>query len=81
MGDCGFGGFFEGFGLFDSFFGVDDVAACVADEMPGTKVVTRGVGGRVKPPMVPSDMPALRDHEWTDPSIAIRALVGVEALV
>ena len=56
-----------------------EVAACVAGEIPGTKVVTRGADGRLKPPMVPSDMPALRDHEWTDPSVAIRTLVGVEA--
>lgn len=57
-----------------------EVAECVAREIPGTTVVTRPAHGRVKPPMIPSDVPALRDLEWTDPSAAIHTLVGVEAV-
>lgn len=58
-----------------------DLAALVAREVPGAEVVTVPGGTSVKGPMVPSDIPALRDFEWTDALTGIRAILtsGVRA--
>jgi UDP-glucose 4-epimerase len=52
------------------------LAGLVADLFPGTEVGTVPAVGRVKPPMVPSDVAALRGFAWTDVPMGLRALVA-----
>ena len=57
-----------------------ELAACVARGVAGAEVVTVSEGAPVKPPMVPSDLPSLRDFTWTDPATGIRSLLEAEAV-
>jgi nucleoside-diphosphate-sugar epimerase len=54
------------------------LAALIADRFPGAEVVTVPAGEPVKPPMVPSDIPALRDFVWTDAASGLRTLLAAE---
>jgi nucleoside-diphosphate-sugar epimerase len=54
------------------------LAALVASAVPGTERVTAPADGPVKPPMVPSDIPALRGFRWTDPAAGLQALMAGE---
>ena len=54
------------------------LATLVASLVPGAETVTVPATGRVKPPMVPSDIPALRDCEWTDLADGLRTLLSEE---
>jgi nucleoside-diphosphate-sugar epimerase len=54
------------------------LATLIASQVPGTKTVTVPATGRVKPPMVPSDIPSLRGFGWTDPHAGLRALLAEE---
>ena len=56
------------------------VAALIASEFPGTESVTVSAEGLVKPPMIPSDIPALRDFVWTDPNTGLRTLLAAEVM-
>jgi nucleoside-diphosphate-sugar epimerase len=51
-----------------------DLADLVAALHPGVERVTVPATGRVKPPMAPSDLPALRGFAWTDPASGLRTL-------
>ena len=57
-----------------------ELAEIVASLIPGTTVVTvpDDLGRRplAKPPMVPSDLPTLRDFAWTDPRAGLHTLLG-----
>ena len=55
-------------------------AALIASEFPGIELVTVPAEGRVKPPMVPSDIPVLRDFEWTDPLTGLQTLLAAEVV-
>ena len=55
-----------------------ELAALVASRLPGTETVSSPAVGRVKPPMVPSEIPALAGFAWTDPADGIEALLGEE---
>jgi len=57
-----------------------ELAGLIVDEFPGTDVVTVPAGAPVKPPMLATDRPALRDFPWTDPATGIRALLNAEAV-
>jgi len=57
-----------------------ELASWISDETGGGEVVTVPAGARVKPPMVPSDLSALRHVQWTTPRDGIRALVEAEAV-
>lgn len=52
----------------------EEIAAAVG----GVSLVSVAAGPPMKPPMVPSDVPALRGFRWTDPSAGLRALVASE---
>jgi nucleoside-diphosphate-sugar epimerase len=54
------------------------LAALIADGVPGSETVTVPASGRVKPPMIPSDIPALRGFDWTDPRSGLQALLAEE---
>ena len=56
------------------------LASWIADEIEGGEVTRVPAGERVKPPMVPSDVPALRDVSWTTPRDGVRALVESEVV-
>lgn len=56
-----------------------ELAARIIDEIGSGELVTVPAGTRVKPPMVPSDIPALRDVAWTTPGDGVQALVEAEA--
>jgi UDP-glucose 4-epimerase len=53
-------------------------ATLIASEFPGMEPVTVAAEGQVKPPMVPSDISALRGFSWTDPTAGLRALLAAE---
>jgi len=53
-----------------------EVAACIAADVPGATIVTVPLGGRVKAPMIPSNVPALRDFAWTDVPTGLRVLAA-----
>ena len=53
-------------------------AKLIASELSGAGPVTVPTAGQVKPPMVPSDIPALRGFGWTDPPAGLRALLAGE---
>jgi len=53
-------------------------ATLIRSHVPGTKLVTVPSGGRMKPPMVPSDIPALRGFEWTDVPTGLETLLAEE---
>jgi len=53
-----------------------EVAACIAADMPGAGIVTVPSSGRVKAPMIPSEVPALGDFTWTDVPTGLRALAA-----
>lgn len=55
-------------------------AALIASEFPGIELVTVPAEGRVKPPMVPSDIPVLRDFEWIDPLTGLQTLLTAEVV-
>ena len=55
-------------------------AALIASEFPGIEPVTVPAEGPVKPPMIPSDIPALRDFGWTDPTTGLRVLLAAEVV-
>jgi nucleoside-diphosphate-sugar epimerase len=54
------------------------LAALVATAVPGTETIRVPAPGAVKPPMIPSDLPALRDFDWTAPAVGLRMLVAEE---
>lgn len=56
------------------------LAALVSRRHPGTSLVTVPASTRVKPPMAPSDIAALRGFAWTDPDVGLARLVGREAV-
>jgi nucleoside-diphosphate-sugar epimerase len=49
-----------------------------ASQVPGAETLTESAVGRIKPPMVPSDIPSLRGFRWTDPTAGVRALLAAE---
>lgn len=53
-----------------------EVAAWIAADVPGATIVTVPSSGRVKAPMIPSDVPALRDFAWTDVPTGLRSLAA-----
>ena len=53
------------------------LAALVARHVPGASMVTVPVASPLKPPMAPSDIPALRGFAWTDPPTAIAQMLDV----
>ena len=55
-----------------------ELASLIASEARGVGVVTVPAVGRVKPPMIPSDIPALRGFGWTEPHVGLRALLAEE---
>lgn len=52
------------------------LAALIAERIPGAEVSLVAAGAPVKPPMVASDAPAIRDFEWTTPSKGLDAILG-----
>lgn len=52
------------------------MAGLVAEFFPGTEIVAAPPEGRLKPPMAPSDMPALAGFEWTAPTRGLEALMS-----
>ena len=52
----------------------DEIAAAVG----GASLVSVPAGPAVKPPMVPSDVPALRGFPWTDAAAGLRVLIAAE---
>ncbi|MGI9628079.1 MAG: NAD-dependent epimerase/dehydratase family protein [Longimicrobiales bacterium] len=50
------------------------IAALIAAQAPGAETVTAPAIGKMKPPMIPSDIPALRSFDWTDPAEGLRLL-------
>jgi hypothetical protein len=50
----------------------------VARHLPGTAIVTVPAADPVKPPMEPSDLPALTGFQWTTPAAGLAALVAAE---
>ncbi len=54
------------------------LADLIAGQLPGAESVSVPGAGPVKPPMVPSDVPALRGFDWTDPAAGVRALMATE---
>jgi nucleoside-diphosphate-sugar epimerase len=54
------------------------LASLIASQVPGAETLTESAVGRVKPPMVPSDIPSLRGFRWTDPTAGVRALLAAE---
>lgn len=52
------------------------LAALVRDHFPTATLVTESVTGALKPPMAPSDIPALRGLVWTDPPTAVAQLAA-----
>jgi len=55
-----------------------ELAGLIADAIPGTEVHRVPSEGRVKPPMIPSEIAALRDFVWTDVRAALSDLVASE---
>jgi nucleoside-diphosphate-sugar epimerase len=53
-------------------------AALISSHVRGAEQVTVPASGPVKPPMVPSDIPALRGFDWTDPAAGLRVLLSGE---
>lgn len=56
------------------------LADLIVSHFPDAKRVTETAAGRVKPPMVPSDIPALRDFSWTDPPAGLQAILAPEVV-
>lgn len=56
-------------------------ADLIVSQIPGAEPVSVPAAGQVKPPMVPSDIPALRGFGWTDPAAGLRVLLSREAVV
>lgn len=56
------------------------MAALVADHVPGATIACRQGDGVVKPPMQPSDLPALQAFPWTTPAHGIARLAAAEVL-
>jgi UDP-glucose 4-epimerase len=54
------------------------VAGEIATAVGGVELVSVPAGHPMKPPMIPSDVPALRGFRWTDPLAGLRALVASE---
>jgi UDP-glucose 4-epimerase len=50
----------------------------IARVVPAATRITQPAGGQVKPPMVPSDVAALRDFQWTDPAAGLQLLLTEE---
>jgi nucleoside-diphosphate-sugar epimerase len=55
-----------------------DLATLIASRVPGADIVPSPADGTVKPPMVPSDIPALGGFSWTDPATGLQALLAAE---
>jgi nucleoside-diphosphate-sugar epimerase len=53
-------------------------ATLIASQLSGPNPVRASATGQVKPPMVPSDIPALRDFAWTSPDDGLRVLLARE---
>ena len=53
-------------------------ANLIASLVPGVEPVSVPAAGQVKPPMVSSDIPALRGFVWTDPAAGLRVLLRRE---
>ena len=53
-------------------------ANLITSQVPGAEPVTVPATRPVKPPMIPSDMPALRGFGWTDPAAGLRVLLSGE---
>jgi len=54
------------------------VAGEIAAAVGGVALVSVPAGPAVKPPMVPSDVPALRGFPWTDTAAGLRVLIAGE---
>jgi UDP-glucose 4-epimerase len=52
------------------------MAGLVAEFFPGTEIVATPHEGRLKPPMAPSDMPALEGFDWTAPGRGLELLMS-----
>jgi len=52
------------------------IATLITGLVPGSEVVTVPGTGRVKPPMIPSDVSTLRDFTWTEPAVGLQALLS-----
>lgn len=55
------------------------LAAIIAARAPGLAVASVPAGRPVKPPMIASDLPAIRDFDWTEPSEGLSAMLGAGA--
>jgi nucleoside-diphosphate-sugar epimerase len=55
-----------------------DLADLIASRFPGSTRMSVPPTGPVKPPMVPTDVPGLRDFDWTDPGTGLEALLAGE---
>jgi len=55
-----------------------EIAALIAGMVPGTHVQRVPAEGRVKPPLIPSEVPALLDFAWTDVPTALVTIVAGE---
>jgi len=56
-----------------------EVAALITAAIPGAQTVTVPAEGPVKPPMIPSVIPSLRDFVWTDVPTGLRTLSRISA--
>lgn len=54
------------------------LATLIAGQVSGAETVTMPAGRRMKPPMIPSDIPALRGFDWTAPQAGLRTLLAEE---
>ena len=52
------------------------LAALVRSHFPAATLATESVASPMKPPMAPSDIPALRGFAWTDPPTAVARLAA-----
>jgi len=57
-----------------------EIAALIAAAVSGTDVQWVPAEGRVKPPLIPSNVPALRDFAWTDVPTALSAIAAREVM-
>lgn len=52
------------------------LAEIIAAHHPGAAITHIPAGPPAKPPMTPSDLPAIRDFAWTDPAAGLDAMLG-----
>jgi nucleoside-diphosphate-sugar epimerase len=55
-----------------------EVATAIASHFPGATIVTGPPGDPVKPPMIPSALPALARFPWTDLHTGVGRILQVE---